>query len=321
MRLERLDTSRIFWAFTLSVAVHLFLWGGYTGGKKLGLWEKLQLPAWVQKITKPLSLVAKPAVNPPLPESQPPLMFVDVSPQQAMTEPPKDAKYYSSLNSQAANPEADRETNVPKITGKQEDVPKTEDAERNKFAKLQPALPAKEPEIEERAVSKPKIEPGDLTLAKPEEKPRIDTGPAEKPRVRRLSELAQNQVTVPPGRKMKQDGGVKRQLSMASLDAKATPFGTYDALFIDAVRNRWYDLLESREYASEARGYVALQFKLHYDGRITEMKVAENKVSETLCLICQKAVLDPAPFEKWPDEMRRMVGENFRRIQFTFYYH
>ena len=105
------------------------------------------------------------------------------------------------------------------------------------------------------------------------------------------------------------------------LDAKGTEFGRYDAMFVAAVRDRWFDLLESREYASEAHGRVALQFKLHHDGRITEMKVAENTVSETLSLICQKAVLDPAPFEKWPTEMRLLVGADFRRIQFTFYYY
>ena len=320
LRLERLDTSRLAWAFALSIAVHLAVWGGYAGGKKFGLWEKLHLPAWVQKLTQALGKTVKPEHKPLFKESEPPLMFVNVSPDQAMTEPPKDARYYSSHNSQAANPDADRDTGVPKITGKQEQVPKTEDAERNKFSKLQPALPAEKPQPEERARPKPKVVPGDLTLAKPEQQPRPDLGEAPKPRPRKLSELAQNQISRPPGQKMKQDGGVKRTVSMASLDAKATPFGTYDALLVSAISQRWWDLLDSREYASEARGHVALQFKLHHDGRITEMKVMENTVSETLSLICQKAVLDPAPFDKWPTEMRLMVGADFRQIQFTFFY-
>ena len=120
---------------------------------------------------------------------------------------------------------------------------------------------------------------------------------------------------------MKQEGGVKRTVNMTSLDAKGTPFGTYDALLVQAISQRWYDLLDSREYASEARGRVALQFKLHYDGRVTDLKVIEHNVSETLSLICQKAVLDPAPFDKWPSEMRLMVGQDFREIRFTFFYY
>jgi len=304
----------------LSVALHLAVWGGYTGGKKLGLWEKLHLPAWVQKLSQALNKAVKLENKPLFRESEPPLMFVNVSPDQAMTEPPKDAKYYSSHNSQAANPEADRDTGIPKITGKQEQVPKTEDAERNKFSKLQPALLAEKPEPEEQARPKPKVAPGDLTLAKPELNPTTDLGEAPKPRPRRLSELAQNKITRPPGQKMKQNGGVKRTVNMASLDAKGTPFGVYDALLVQAISQRWYDLLDSREYAAEGRGHVALQFKLHHDGRITDMRVAENTVSETLSLLCQKAVLDPAPFEKWTTEMRLMVGSDFRLIQFTFYY-
>lgn len=320
LRLGQLGTTRLAWAFALSVAVHLILWGGYTGGKKLGLWEKLQLPAWVQKLSQMLGKTARKENQPLFKESEPPLVFVNVSPDQAATEPPKDARYYSSQNSKAANPDANRDTDTPKITGQQEQVPKTEDAERNKISKLQPALPAEQPQPEQRASSQPKVALGDLTLAKPEENPRTDTGNAEKPRPRRLSELAQNQIVRPPGQKMKQDGGVKRRLDMSSLDAKATPFGAYDALLVQAISQRWYDLLDSREYASEGRGHVALQFKLHYDGRVTDVKVVQNTVSETLSLICQKAVLDPAPFEKWPKEMRLMMGEDFRKIQFTFYY-
>ena len=320
LRSERLDLSRIFWAFTLSIAVHLFLWGGYTGGKKLGLWEKLRVPAWVEKVAKTLVPPKKPSEKQQALETEPPLMFIDVSPDQAMSEPPKDAKYYASLNSQAANPDATRDLAVPKITGTQEQVPKTEDGDRNKFTRLQPTPPAPQPQVEEVASPKPKIELGDLTVAKPEENVRTNTGTAEKPRPRRLSEVAQNKMTRPPGPKMKQDGGVKRQMPTSMVDAKGTKFGIYDELFINAVRDRWYDLLENREYASEARGHVVVQFKLHHDGRITDMKAVENTVSETLSLICQKAVLDPAPFEKWSTEMRLMVGESFRKITFTFYY-
>lgn len=338
LRVARLETSRLAWAFVLSIAVHLLLWGGYHGGKKLHLWEKLRVPAWVEKVEKTLIRTAKSPAKPLPKESEPPLMYVDVSPDQVTTEPPKDAKFYSSANSQAANLQADRITDVPKITGEQKDVPKTEDADRQKFAKLQPALPAEQPQSEQLASPKlqptppveppqpqplatpqPKIELGDLTVAKPEEKPTTDQGIAPRPRPRRLSELAQNKIVRPPGRKMKQDGGVRR-LALTALDAKGTEFGTYDALFINAVSDRWYALLEDRQYASDARGRVALQFKLHHDGRITEMNVVENTVSETLSLICQKAVLDPAPFEKWSSEMRLRMNENFRRIQFTFYY-
>ena len=122
-----------------------------------------------------------------------------------------------------------------------------------------------------------------------------------------------------PGEKMKQEGGVRRRLEFAALDAKASPFGSYDAALIEAISQRWYSLLDERDYASDSRGKVVLQFRLHYDGRITDMNVDQNTAGEMLGLICQKAVLDPAPFAPWPSEMRRLIGD-IRSIQFTFFY-
>ena len=118
---------------------------------------------------------------------------------------------------------------------------------------------------------------------------------------------------------MKQEGGVSRRREMASLDTKATPFGAYDAALVEAISQRWFTLLDQREYASDSRGKVVLQFRLHFNGRVTDMNVAENTAGEVLGLICQKAVLDPAPFATWPSDMRRTLGET-RNIQFTFYY-
>ena len=30
--------------------------------------------------------------------------------------------------------------------------------------------------------------------------------------------------------------------------------------------------------------------------------------------------VDPAPFDRWPREMRQMIGKDYRDIQFAFYY-
>jgi outer membrane biosynthesis protein TonB len=256
------------------------------------------------------------------------LMFVNVSPAQAVAEPPKDAKFYSDKNSRAANPEPDDLTEVPKIDGKQTEVVKTEDISRQKFTPLQPSPPPPQPPQEAQPEVKPKpaYTPGALTLAKPSPTPRKDEGEANeakeaKPaRPRTIKEaLAQLQNSQLPGQKLKQDGGVRRRHEMASLDTKATPFGAYDAALVEAISQRWFTLLDQRDYASDSRGKVVLQFRLHHDGRVSEMNVAENTAGEVLGLICQKAVLDPAPFAAWPSDMRRTLGDT-RNIQFTFYY-
>jgi hypothetical protein len=309
LRVGRLELTSLGFAFALSLALHLLSWGTYALGKHFHWWDSIKLPAWVQKLTaSPLQLQAKQ----PTQKREPPLMFVDVS--QPSSEPPKDAKYYSDRNAIAANPELEGQANIPRLDGTQEVVPKTEDGVRKPFNQLMPD-PPKPPPVEspEDAQPKPKLAPGTMTVAKAELKPQ-----AERTRPRTIKEalLQRNQL---PGQKARQSGGAQRGPS-GSYDVKATGFGAYDRAFIDAVSSRWYDLLDNMSYDAYRIGLVKLEFNLNYDGRITEMKVVETTVTESLTLLCQKAVLDPAPFDRWPREMRLMVGEDSRRITFTFYY-
>jgi len=301
LRLSSLESRRLAWALTLSLAAHLLAWGGCELGKQLGVQQWLHLPAWVHRLTKKIEMV--PVVN-----YEPPLEFVTV--EQPSTEAPRNTKYYSSQNSRAANPETDRNTNVPQLNGKQTEVAKTEDVARLNFSKLQPATPQSNPQPEVRP---PMLDPGDLTLAKLE-----DSQQQERPRTLQQVAAQQNQM---PGRQKKEDGGVHRQALVPSFDVKATPFGAYDAVFIEAVTQRWYDLLDSRQFARDRSGKVILRFHLNYDGRISDMKVMENTVGDVLGYVCQKAVMDPAPYAKWPTDMREMMDADYREITFTFYYY
>jgi len=104
-----------------------------------------------------------------------------------------------------------------------------------------------------------------------------------------------------------------------SLDVKVTEFSSYDAAFVQAVQQRWYDLLESHQFTQQS-GKVVLEFRLHYDGRISDMKVDGNEVGEILGWLCQRAILDPSPYAAWPSDMRRSIGTNYREVMFTFYY-
>lgn len=321
-RRETAGARRLAWAFGLSLLLHLLLGIGWYFDQKYHWLDQLPLPQWVRATKMLTELVRKeqPAAERRA-DSAPPLMFVEVNPAQAVAEPPAEAQYYSDKSSRAANPEADRDVGVPKITGEQTQVAKTEDVPREKFVPLQPSLPAPaaaEEQPERKA--RPAQPPGDLSLAKPEVTVHPDQGQAARSRPRTIREaLARQESSRIPGQKMKQEGGVSRRLEFAALDAKATPFGAYDAALVEAISQRWYTLLDQRDYASDSRGRVVLQFRLHYDGRITDMNVAENTAGEVLGLICQKAVLDPAPFAQWPGDMRRMMGDT-RSIQFTFYY-
>jgi len=98
--------------------------------------------------------------------------------------------------------------------------------------------------------AKPAEAPGDLTMAKPDPVPRKDEGQEIKPRPRTIKEaLARQPASRPPSQRMQQEGGVKRRLEIATLDAKATPFGAYDEALIQAIRQCWYNLLDQQNYA------------------------------------------------------------------------
>jgi outer membrane biosynthesis protein TonB len=237
-------------------------------------------------------------------QEEAPLLFVEVTPEQSTPEPPKDPKFYSFANSQAANPDAQVDTGVPKIDGTQDKVPKTFDTLRPSAEPLPPTPP---PEPEE-----PQTQPRDLTVG--------DSPPPKPPKQERPRTVAQAQIQqgIIAGPRMRQDGGVKRR-GAVSLDTKATPFGLYDAEVIHAIQKRWYDLLEDSTAAPKS-GKVVLDFRMHSDGHITDLKVVEQDVGEIRALFCRKAVSDPAPYKPWPSDMRRMIGKDYRDVKFTFFY-
>jgi len=114
LRLERAETSRLAWAFAISLACHLVVFGTYQTGQKYHLWQNLHWPTWLQPPKFLTALLKKQEPPPPpRPQQDTPLMFVNVNPAQATPEAPKNAKFYSDKNSRAANPEAAKITETP----------------------------------------------------------------------------------------------------------------------------------------------------------------------------------------------------------------
>jgi hypothetical protein len=310
-------------ALGISLMIHLALFGGWRLGKQLGWWN--HQATWLLNLGKHLRSRVPRADLARLREQQPkkaiPLMFVEVDPSAAVAEAPKDTKYYGAHSSKAANPDPVLDSSVPKVDGRQNKVVKLEDAPKPKPFPLQPTPPPEPANPRDAAESKPKAAepPGDLAKVKPEElrKPGdavADIATHERPRT---LAAAREQKHVLAGERMKQEGGAP-QRGRASLDVVATKFGAYDAAFIAAVQERWFNLLEDTPF-TQRTGKVVLEFRLHYDGRITDMKMNGNDVGELLGLLCERAVLDPAPFPIWPDDMRRLMGLT-RDVSITFYY-
>src|SRR5260221_3630259 len=323
-RLERDLASRWVWALCISLGLHMLAFGIYETGRQQGWWHRFNFASILPGNKMLTELLAKKEPVQPPSQQEAPLIFINVDPSSATPEPPKNATHYSTKNAVAANEVPANESTIPNIAGQQELVPRVQDRRRANIGPLQPSSPKEAvtaPKPEEELKPKKAEAPGDLALAKPELQPHKEEGDAEKPRPRTIAEaLARHPDRLIPGEKMRQQGGVRRAQLVPSFDTKATPYGDYDAALIAAISSRWYQLLDERAYASEKSGKVVLQFTIHYDGRVSDMMVQDNTVGEVLGLICQKAVLDPSPFPKWPVDMRRMLRD-LRTVQFTFYYY
>jgi outer membrane biosynthesis protein TonB len=267
---------------------------------------------------------------PPKLDSTPPqLTFVDVDPALAEAKPPKNPKFYSANNSVAANPHP-KNAPVPEILGRQTKMMKTTPDTVLKPKPLQPAPPKETAKIPEaKPLAKKALTPGDFVMAQPREKmvqqdghAETDTGAEAQPqplpqqRPRTIAE-AKAQLGM-LGEKTRQEGGVQEMKMDSSLDAMRTSYGDYDREFIDAVRTHWYQLLE--HHSTDGSGKVVVEFRLMPDGQITDMKILQNEMSDLLGFLCGQAISEPAPYRRWPEDMRRDFPQGHRDVTFTFYY-
>ena len=110
-----------------------------------------------------------------------------------------------------------------------------------------------------------------------------------------------------------------RMKSDLAFDETAKPlFRAYFREVSRSVRSRWLELFDAGPLGAERTGRVVLQVNLHQDGRVSDVKVLESTGGEDLSELCQKAVLEPSPFPRWPAEMRKQVADGFRKTTLTF---
>ena len=313
LRHGRPDNRRLQWALALSLMAHLLCWGGYELSQRMGWLEQLKKLSWLHHPAKPVPPVPPPAVT-----QEPELTFLQVA--EADPVPPQKPKFYSNNNSHAANPDPDKNLDTPKLNGQQTDMVRTETAPRTKITKAPQATA--EPAQQQTQSPPPSnaVKPGDTAQNKPQDaEPQPE--PPHPPRPRTIKDALAQQPNQIQGREMRQEGGTHRIALRPSFDAQETAFGDYDAQFTQAVQQKWDDLLDSQRFADDRTGHVVLRFHQNYDGTITEITTLENTVGPLYGYLCMRALTEPAPYARWPEDMRRLIGGNFREMTFTFYYY
>jgi hypothetical protein len=111
---------------------------------------------------------------------------------------------------------------------------------------------------------------------------------------------------------------VEIPLSTPGVGVENSPFREYDEKLTSAVRKRWLELQPRVQLRS--RGQVVVQFKLAYDGRVSDLQVAPTRLLGLSVEICKQAVLDCAPFDPWPADMRRVFVAGYRDVHIRFRY-
>jgi len=309
LRPNRFQSERILLALAISLFIHVLIFGAYELNRELHWLSRLN---WLEQ--------AKKYQPKQVQQYAEPIEFVTVA--NPSTEAPAKPKYISNKNSVAADDSETKKSENPQLNGKQDDVPQTVDQMRTQIIKeQQQPSPAPQPTSSSQASaeSKPAVTPGDLTMGKPNDSTQQQQQ-QEPPRPRTIKDaLAQQMASHMPSMTMKQEGGARRHSQRASFDVVVTGFGDYDERFSGAVSRNWWNLLDSQRFAGDRAGKVVLLFNLNYDGRISDLKVAEDHVGPLYSYVCEEALLQGAPYERWSEEMRLKLGDSIQ-VQFSFFY-
>jgi hypothetical protein len=213
-------------------------------------------------------------------------------------------------------------------------------------AKPKPAQPAQPAQLEHPLVAVKPVEPqktyvpGELASAKPLEKSQdlASARPLVKPQDTATDSDTDTEAETPAqlhpnrprtlgavtregtaGARTKSPGGVQHmKLTGSSLDVKGTVWGDYEERMVDAIDAQWHASLENVDW--NASGKVVVNFRLHPDGRVDKVVIAENGVTDELATFCAGAITGPSPFGSWPREMRMDIPADYLLLQFTFYY-
>jgi outer membrane biosynthesis protein TonB len=280
---------------------------------------------------------------PPKPPEPPPRTFIETDNTQVTGEKPKDAQFYSDRSTVAANPTnpTGKTGDTPFLDGKQTKIVSTENVVPGP-----PPAPAPKPSPPQPPAPKPTPPP---VVAKPvEPKPKEPEKPVADAGLKIVEEKKVAQATpvlpkpapapapapAPVPSPMPVGGGATREIAatksrmtaigvsrsgVAAFNVAESPFGAYDKEIIRAVQSRWYGLIQQNALYERA-GTVRLRFELLADGSVQNLKIAENSAGEILGLFCEKAIVDSAPFKPLTEQLRALIGDDPREVNFTFYY-
>ena len=132
-----------------------------------------------------------------------------------------------------------------------------------------------------------------------------------------VPELEEREVKITMAQTPKETNDAVRA-RMPGVTPKDSLFREYDEKMSKRIEKRWLELTPLIQMRGV--GQVVVDFRLRYDGQVADVQVRPTRLLGFAVEICKQAILDCAPFDPWPAEMRRLIGETGREVTFTFNY-
>lgn len=128
-------------------------------------------------------------------------------------------------------------------------------------------------------------------------------------------------ATIPSGTTgilLKNNVGVNRAGAIA-VDARFSNYGDYSQRMMEAIQSSWWSLIDRARFDLSAQGSVVVRFNLGRDGRVFGAEILRKEVPQIMALACKDAVMAPAPFDVWREDMVALYG-NEQTVTITFHY-
>lgn len=283
-------------AFAITVILHLTLW-------------LVIPPVFNQRLITlhPVEIKVAPVV---VPENRlpPSMRLAEVNVQANRTIPDK-SDYIAAKNQSAAQPIPEKiktTSSLPRSAG--------ESADAIKVSQGRPRA------IEESDLSDESQTAGTPTVGLNGNLPKKDV--AETKKTNQAESIPDRpRATIPSGTMgilLKNNVGVNRAGAIA-VDAKFSNYGDYSQRMMEAIQSSWWALIDRARFESVARGSVVVRFNLCRDGSVVDAEILRSDVPSVMALACKDAVMAPAPFDHWREDMVALFG-NEQTVTITFHY-
>lgn len=283
-------------AFAITVLLHLTLW--------------LVLPSvFTQRLITlhPVEIKVDPVV---VPENRlpPSMRLAEVNVQANRTVPDK-SDYIAAKNQTAAQP-------IPEKIKTTSSLPRSAGESTNAI-KVSQGRPRA---IEESDLSDESQSAGTPTVGLNGNLPKKNVAETKKSN-RNESIPDRPRATIPSGTMgilLKNNVGVNRAGAIA-VDAKFSNYGDYSQRMMEAIQSSWWALIDRARFESVSRGSVVVRFNLRRDGSVVDAEILRSDVPSVMAFACKDAVMAPAPFDHWREDMVALFG-NEQTVTITFHY-